>query len=429
MNPASSSASPSSFTPYQKRVVAIIAALQFTIILDFMILSPLGAILMPKLHMSAQQFGSVVSAYAFSAGISGLLASGFADRFDRKRFLLFFYSGFVVGTLLCGLATTYEFLLAARIITGIFGGVVGSISFAIITDLFAPHQRGRVMGIVTTAFSASQILGLPLGLYLSNHLGWHAPFLGLVGFGLLLGLVVALMLKPVSAHLQLNKAGGPFAHLVETVSNGHYLQAFATTALLSLGGFMLMPFGSAFSVNNLGITMQQLPMVYLVTGVCSIITGPLVGKATDTFGSLRVFLAGSVLTLVMVLIYTHRGPTPLWLAILINVLLFSGVSSRMISSQALISTIPAPHSRGSFMSISSSLQQLSGGVGAAVAGWIIVAPEHGPLQHMTTVGFLIAMASVITMVMMAALARRAPAAVVTGAAAPAVEGAGARQDS
>jgi predicted MFS family arabinose efflux permease len=176
MNPARAAAPSFAFTRYQKSVVAIIAALQFTIILDFMILSPLGAILMPALHMSAKQFGSVVSAYAFSAGISGLLASGFADRFDRKRFLLFFYAGFVVGTLLCGLATTYEFLLAARIITGVFGGVVGSISFAIITDLFAPQQRGRVMGIVQTAFSASQILGLPLGLYLSNHLGWHAPF-------------------------------------------------------------------------------------------------------------------------------------------------------------------------------------------------------------------------------------------------------------
>ena len=158
---------PAPFTRYQTFVVALVASLYFTVILDFMILSPLGAILLEKLHISTEQFGHVVSGYAFSAGASGLLAAGFADRFDRKRLLLFFYVGFIGGTLLCGLATSYELLLGARIVTGIFGGVLGSIGMAIITDIFDPSQRGRVMGFVQTAFSASQILGLPLGLYLA----------------------------------------------------------------------------------------------------------------------------------------------------------------------------------------------------------------------------------------------------------------------
>jgi predicted MFS family arabinose efflux permease len=149
------------FTRYQKFVIAILSLLQFTVIVDFMVLSPLGAILMPKMGISTAQFGLVVSAYAISAGVSGLLAAGFADRFDRKRMILFFYVGFVLGTLFCGVVGSYPLLLCARIVTGVFGGVIGSISFAIITDTFRMEVRGRVMGFVQMAFSASQVLGIP----------------------------------------------------------------------------------------------------------------------------------------------------------------------------------------------------------------------------------------------------------------------------
>src|SRR5450830_1424798 len=161
------------FSGYQKIVVAMLAFLQFAVILDFMIMSPLGAVIMPDLKIGPAQFGLVVSAYAFSAGVSGLLTAGFADRYDRKKLLLFFYTGFILGTVWCGLAQTYEVLLVARIVTGLFGGVIGSIVLAIATDLFAPQMRGRVMGMIQTAFAASQVLGIPFGLYLSNRWDWH----------------------------------------------------------------------------------------------------------------------------------------------------------------------------------------------------------------------------------------------------------------
>ena len=172
---------PPVFTRYQKFVVAVLAFLQFTIILDFMIISPLGALLLRDLHITTRQFGLAVSAYAFSAGASGLLAAGFADKFDRKRLLLFFYAGFLLGTFLCGVANSYHFLLVARIVTGVFGGVIGSIVMAIVADLFPLEVRGRVMGTIQTAFAASQVLGLPLGVFLSNHWGWHAPFKSRIG--------------------------------------------------------------------------------------------------------------------------------------------------------------------------------------------------------------------------------------------------------
>ena len=222
---------PTKFTGYQKFVIAVLAFLQFTIILDFMIISPLGAILMPALKISPAQFGLVVSAYAFSAGSSGLLAAGFADRFDRKKLLLFFYAGFLVGTLFCGLAPTYEFILGARIVTGIFGGVIGSIVLSIITDLFPYEMRGRVMGFVQTAFAGSQILGIPAGLFLANLWGWHSPFFMIVGVGIIAGALIIIYLKPINKHLELRTESTVLSHFTHTFSNPTYLWAFLFMAL------------------------------------------------------------------------------------------------------------------------------------------------------------------------------------------------------
>src|SRR5450830_530453 len=267
MNPATTSPS-TQFSRYQKFVVGMLAFLQFAVILDFMLMSPLGAVIMPALHISPQQFGLVVSAYAFSAGVSGLLTAGFADRYDRKKLLLFFYSGFILGTLWCGMAQSFESLLIARIVTGLFGGVIGSIVLAISTDLFPLHMRGRVMGMIQTAFAASQVLGIPIGLYLSNSWNWHVPFLAMAGLGLVGGLFVAWRMQPVAAHLAIPQEHSPWMHLYHTVTEPRYLIAFAITALLTTGGFMLMPFSSAFAVNNLGVSLHDLPTVYLVTGMC-----------------------------------------------------------------------------------------------------------------------------------------------------------------
>ena len=275
-------------TDYQKWVVGLLTFLQFTIILDFMILSPLGAMLMPGLRISPAQFGLVVSVYAFSAGISGIAAAGFADRFDRKRLLLVFYGGFLTGTLMCGVARTYGFLLLARTVTGVFAGVVGSTVFAITTDLFTYQVRGRVMGILQTAFAASSVVGVPLALALSNRWGWNAPFLLIVAIGAPIGMAAMHYLRPIDAHLQLHPDRSPMHHVLHTVSTRRYLQGFAATALLATGGFLLMPYMSAFLVHNLGIEFGQLPLVYMITGACSIVAGPLIGRAADAVGKLRL---------------------------------------------------------------------------------------------------------------------------------------------
>jgi predicted MFS family arabinose efflux permease len=399
---------PVPFTGYQKFVVALLAFLQFTIVLDFMILSPLGAILMPALKITPSQFGVVVSVYAFSAGIAGFLAAGFADRYDRKKLLLFFYSGFVLGTLLCGLAKSYEALVAARLIAGLFGGVIGSIVFAIITDIFPLEMRGRVMGFVQTAFAASQVLGLPAGLFLSNHWGWHAPFMMIVLVSAAVGVVIMTRLKPIDAHLKLKPDRSAVHHLLETISTPRYLLAFGATAFLSIGGFMLMPFGSAFTVHNLGISVDYLPFIYLVTGLCSIVVGPLVGRACDTFGNFRIFVFGTFVSVIMVFIYTNLGITPLALVMLVNVAMFVGIFSRMIPSQTLMSAIPAPASRGAFMSISSSLQQISGGFASVVASYIVGEGADGVLEHFDVVGYVVLTTALVTLFMMWIIHRSLP---------------------
>ena len=394
-----------SFSPYQKLVVGLLAFLQFAVILDFMIISPLGALIMPALDITPSQFGLVVSAYAFSAGVSGLLTAGFADRFDRKKLLLFFYVGFMAGTAWCGLAPTYETLLAARVVTGLFGGVIGSIVMAIVTDLFEPALRGRVMGLIQTAFAASQVLGLPAGLYLSNRWNWHAPFFVMVGLGILGGVVVAMKLQPVTAHLAQKQERSPFAHLVHTVADPHHLGAFLTTALLTTGGFMLMPFGSAFTVHNFGIPLAHLPTIYLVTGLCTIFFGPMIGKAADSVGKLRVFYFSSVVAMAMVALYTHLGTTPLPVVILVNVVLFVGIFSRMIPYQAMVSSVPEPAKRGSFNAINAAIQQLSGGVASAVAGQIVTRAPDGRLEHMDIVGYVVIGCTLLTMVLVTQIHR------------------------
>jgi predicted MFS family arabinose efflux permease len=388
------------FTGYQIFVAAVLSFLQFTIVLDFMIISPLGAIVMPELHITTRQFGLAVSVYAFSAGLSGILASGFADRFDRKRMLLFFYGGFILGTAMCAMATSYHWLLFARIVTGLFGGVIGSIVLAIASDLFPLEMRGRVMGFVQTAFAGSQVLGLPAGLYFANLWNWHAPFVAIIAVAAPAALVIALGMRPVNAHLRLKQERSPFRHFLDTLFNPRYTLAFCVTAILATGGFMLMPFGSAFMVNNVGIDMQHIPTVYLVTGLCAVFAGPLIGRAADRFGKFQTFCFGCAVTVTMVAIWTNMGPSSLGTVIIVNVILFVGIFSRIIPSQALITAIPEVTKRGSFNAISASLQQFSGGIASLIAGAVIVQESNGHLLRFGWLGYIVIGTTLLSLVLM-----------------------------
>jgi predicted MFS family arabinose efflux permease len=400
------------FSGYQKFVVAVLAFLQFTIVLDFMLLAPLGALVVPALHITPEKFGQVVSAYAFAAGVSGILAAGFADRFDRKKLLLIFYSGFMLGTLFCALAHTYTLLLLARMFTGLFAGVVGAASMAIVTDLFPLSMRGRVMGFIQSAFAASTVLGLPLSLWLSSHWGWNAPFFLIVVVCTAVGAAILGRLRPVNAHLALRPDRNALHHLLHTLTTRDYLIGFATTALLTMGGFMLMPYSTLFIVNNLGIPMEMLTVVYLITGMVSAVMGPLLGRASDAFGKFRIFAFGCAMTIVMVLIYTRMSNVTLWTLITVSALLQIGIFSRIISSSALMSALPKPSDRGAYMSISSSLQQVSGGLAAMLGGMVVAQSTGGRLLHFDVLGDILVFTTLASFVLMYFVNRKVTGTVV-----------------
>ncbi|HSB93513.1 MAG TPA: MFS transporter, partial [Flavitalea sp.] len=301
---------------------------------------------------------------------------------------LFFYTGFITGTFICAMASTYHLLMIGRIVTGIFGGVLGSISFAIVADLFSFDQRGRVMGFVQMAFAISQVGGIPVGLYLANHFGWEAPFFLIVGLSVLTGLVIIRFLRPVVAHMERKATVRPVEHLRKTVSNRSYQLPFLTTALLSIGGFMMMPFSTPFIINNLHISQTSLPLIYVITGIGSMVTLPMIGKLSDRIGKYPTFVGGSILAIIMVLIYTNLPPIPVWELILVNMIMFAGIMSRMIPATALMTAIPAMEDRGAFMSINSSLQQVAGGIASVIAGLIIYQQPNGSLQHFNTLGYV-----------------------------------------
>lgn len=388
------------FTSYQVIVIILLALTLFTVMLDFMVMNPLGDMLMKSMELTTKQFGFAVSAYAFSAGISGLLTAGFADRFDRKKLLLFFYIGFIAGTLFCGLSNTYFLLISARIITGIFGGVIGSISMAIMADIFPLQQRGRATAYMQMAFGASQVLGIPISIYVADHWGWQSPFLMIVAMAIIIWLVVIFKLQPVNKHLEVKNDKNPITHLWHTLRLREYRIGFLSTALMSLGGFMMMPWGSSFAVNNLGVSNEQLSLLFMVGGVSSLIIMPAVGKLSDKFDKFMIFTIAAVWMMVVVVIYTNLAHIPFWFVVVMNILMMIGIMSRMVPAQALTTALPQMQDRGAFMSINSSLQQIAGGIAAGIGGMIVVQKtKTSPLEHYNTLGYVIVGIIIVNIIM------------------------------
>jgi predicted MFS family arabinose efflux permease len=281
-------------------------------------------------------------------------------------------------------------LLAARIITGVFGGVIGSISMAIMADLFPLHQRGRAMGFMQMGFGASQVLGIPISLYIANHWGWQSPFIMIVGLSGLIWLITLLKLNPVTKHLHLKNDKTAVLHLWHTLKLSHYRTGFLMTALLSLGGFMMMPWGSAFAVNNLQVSYGQLPILFMTSGIAALIIMPLVGKLSDKINKVKLFTIAAIWMMVIIVIYTNLKPIPFPLIMMMNILMMIGIMSRIVPAMALVTALPKMQDRGAFMSINSSLQQIAGGIAAGVGGLIVVQKtKTSPLQHYDTLGYLI----------------------------------------
>lgn len=365
--------------------------------MDFMIMMPLGPQLMRIFNINTQQFGLVVSSYTFSAGFSGFCTAFFIDKFDRKRFLQFLYAGFLLGTLACGLAPNFHLLMFARVFTGLFGGVLGAVILAIIGDVIPFERRGQAMGFVMTAFSIASVIGVPFGLRIANQFGWNMPFLFLAGLSLPIQFFIYKLVPNLKAHTVAAKSVNVVQTLKNITSNPNQRKAITLMMVMMFGHFSIVPFLSPYMVSNVGFTEGQLERIYFFGGLSTILTSPFIGKLADKVGKLKVFTFFVAASSIPILFITNMPRVEIWIALIATSMFFALSSGRFIPAQAMVTATVEPKNRGSFMSIVSSMQQLSSGLAAYIAGMIVVKQANGEMLHYNWVGFMSVSAAIITL--------------------------------
>ncbi len=379
----------------ERIVLLVLASVQFTNIVDFMVVMPLGPKLMPELEIDTKQFGLIVSSYTIAAGLMGLVASTVVDRFDRRRAYLTMFVGFLIGTLLCGLSSSYALLLLARVVTGSFGGVLGGMSLAIIGDVFPEQRRGRATGILMSAFALASVAGVPLGLWLGTTFGWQVPFLVLAALGLpVLGLGIR-ALPTLQGHLARGHVANPLQTLINTFTEINHLRAFALMFALMFGGFAVIPYISTYLVWNVGFPIEGLWMVFMAGGACTLISSPLIGRLADRFGKLLVFRVISPFSAAMMIVLTNLPKVGIPVAMAAVAGLMVSNAGRMVAAMAMMTSSVEPRRRGGFMSANSAVQHLATGLGAGLGGWIITEGPDRALEHFPIVGLIAATSTLI----------------------------------
>lgn len=380
-------------TTRERIVVLMLASVQFISIVDFMIIMPLGPQLMRKLSIGPQQFGLVVASYTIAAGMAGLIASSLVDRLGRKAAFLGMDAGFLIGTFLCGLAPTYGTLVLARVVTGAFGGILGGLALAIIGDVFPEERRGRATGALMSGFALASVAGVPFGLYLGTHFGWHVPFILLGILGCPVWAIAAWTLPPLRDHLAKATKTHPLQVVFETFTQRNHLNAFALIVMLMVAAFTIFPYMSPFLVSNIGMTEDELGLVYIAGGAVTLFSAPLIGWLSDRYGKLRMFRIVSPLSAVFTLAAANLVPVPVAVAVAIMAALMICNSGRMVAAMAMITGSVEPHRRGGFLSANSSVQHLSIGFGTYVGGLIISEAPDGRLLHVPILGIVSAAAT------------------------------------
>jgi MFS transporter, DHA1 family, inner membrane transport protein len=373
----------------EKLLLFVLACLNFTHIMDFMILMPLGPQLMRSFNISPQQFSLLVSAYSFSAGVSGFCVAFIADRFPRKHLILVAYAGFVVGTLACALAPTFAWLMVARTVAGLFGGVLGAQVMAAVSDTFAYERRAAAMGVVMTAFSVASVVGVPTGLYLASVWSWHAPFWFVGGLGVLVTGLIYQFVPRLDEHLKdrSKQTHQPFEVLTNILKSPNQLRALWLTTTIMLGHFSIIPFISPYLVANVGFSEQNIFMIYAVGGALTLFTAPQVGKLADRRGKYPVFVVFALLSMIPMWLITNLNINSLPAILGASGLFFIFSNGRLIPTQAMTSSVVLPQQRGGFLAINTSLQLLMQSVAVYWAGLIIERQPDGKLLHYNWVGY------------------------------------------
>ncbi len=382
-----------------------LAGIQFSHVLDFMIMMPLGPILMAALGIETHEFGLLVAAYSFTAAASGVLAATFVDLFERKRILLLCFVLFGLATLACAFAPTYHLLLLARGLAGMFGGIMGAQVQTMIGDVIPFSRRARAAGVVSSAFSVSTIAGVPLSLWLANHFGWRTPFLFIAALSVLFFVVGLRFLPELRHHLEGEKRGHFLMAPFTVLADANHRRALLFSALIIGSGFTVIPYITVYAVNNVGIAQQDIPLVYLLGGAVTFVTARLIGRWADKRGKVAVYRRVAALAILPLLTLTHIGQVPLWGWLICSTSFFMLISGRMIPAMAIIASAAQARQRGAFMSLNSTVQSLAMGLATTLAGFLTSLDASGRIVGYPLVGYVavaanllaIAFASRITM--------------------------------
>jgi predicted MFS family arabinose efflux permease len=376
-----------------------IAGIQFTHILDFMIMMPLGPQLIRLLHIDTHQFGLLLSSYTFTAAASSLLAATYIDRFDRRKLMLVLYACFIIATLCCGLAPNFTFLLIARALAGAFGGILGGLVQTMIADVIPFERRGKALGTVMAAFSISTVAGVPLGLLLASTfttLGWRAPFFFIVLLATIFWVIGYKLLPNLTAHLHNKPVGNVFQRIFAVAKEPRHITAFAFIAMIMMAGFTVIPYIALYMTTNVGLPESFITVVYLCGGAATFFTSQLIGRMADKYGKLKVYRRVALASFIPLLITTHLVPIAWWLVLINSTIFFILVPGRMVPGMAMVSAVPEAHVRGTFMTLISSVQMLSSGLATLIAGLIITRTPDGMIEHYDTVGYLAVACGVVT---------------------------------
>src|SRR5258708_5683758 len=304
--------------PREWLLLLVLSGIQFSQMVDFMVLMPLGTQLMREFDITPTRLGFFVSIYAVAASVSGFFSALVIDRFDRRTAMLALYACFAATMAACAAAPSYALLLAARTAAGAFGGVVAANIFTIVADVVPEGRRGRAFGAVMSAFSLASILGVPISLYLALHFTWRAPYVFLAA------LCSAILLAPRAA----DGERSALTQLRVVFGEAKHLRFFAFSALLVFSGFLVFPFIAPYLVTNVGVSEANLPLVYLIAGVAALLTVRLVGGWSDGLRRRAVFAAAAVATPISALAITTLPRSPPVLSITVTMLLFAASSAR-----------------------------------------------------------------------------------------------------
>lgn len=386
---ASTAASPSSTLLVRERLLLwSLASINFTHIVDFMVMMPLGPQLTKLFHITDAEFGLLVSAYSLAAGLSGLLVSMVIDRFERKHALLFVYGGFAIATLACGLAPSYAALMAARIAAGVFGGVLGALVQTIVGDAVPFERRGQAMGLVMSAFSMSTVAGVPLSLWMASHWGWHMPFFAIAVASVVIWLMAWRSVPLLRGHMTGVSAQPPITQLKRVLAEPNHWRAFTLSTLMLAGSFSIIPYITIYTTTNVGLAQEHVPYVYFAGGIATLFTARLWGKLSDRWGKVEMFRFISLVAILPMMALTHLPVVPMPVLLLVTTAFFVFVSGRMVPGMALLTAASEPALRGSFMSVNGALQSASMGVAAWVGGLLISRSPDGLVQGYGHTGWL-----------------------------------------